>query len=135
MPLSSRRGSSIALVVRSESRAAVGARLSSRTTPPARTSRDSSADDTLDDTSRSEEYTSELQSLAYLVCRLLLEKKKRQPGSTRSHLKQRDLLPVSTRRLHCARQILRHTIIQLHLPALDHVLKQQARERLSSRAD
>src|SRR5205823_11816287 len=32
---------------------------------------------------RSEEHTSELQSLAYLVCRLLLEKKKsRQPSST-----------------------------------------------------
>src|SRR2546425_4005850 len=30
---------------------------------------------------RSEEHTSELQSLAYLVCRLLLEKKKRQPAS------------------------------------------------------
>src|SRR2546425_3316959 len=29
---------------------------------------------------RSEEHTSELQSLAYLVCRLLLEKKKRPPG-------------------------------------------------------
>src|SRR2546425_6666640 len=29
------------------------------------------------DLSRSEEHTSELQSLAYLVCRLLLEKKKR----------------------------------------------------------
>src|SRR5205823_14710356 len=28
-------------------------------------------------TSRSEEHTSELQSLAYIVCRLLLEKKKR----------------------------------------------------------
>src|SRR2546425_4161551 len=28
--------------------------------------------------SRSEEHTSELQSLAYLVCRLLLEKRKRQ---------------------------------------------------------
>src|SRR2546425_1943925 len=28
---------------------------------------------------RSEEHTSELQSLAYLVCRLLLEKKKAQP--------------------------------------------------------
>src|SRR2546425_7898065 len=33
---------------------------------------------------RSEEHTSELQSLAYLVCRLLLEKKKE------SHLKQID---------------------------------------------
>src|SRR2546425_2266209 len=30
-----------------------------------------------DGVSRSEEHTSELQSLAYLVCRLLLEKKKR----------------------------------------------------------
>src|SRR2546425_8226610 len=29
---------------------------------------------------RSEEHTSELQSLAYLVCRLLLEKKKREMG-------------------------------------------------------
>src|SRR2546423_11778674 len=29
---------------------------------------------------RSEEHTSELQSLAYLVCRLLLEKKKRNPN-------------------------------------------------------
>src|SRR2546423_8070394 len=29
---------------------------------------------------RSEEHTSELQSLAYLVCRLLLEKKTRAPG-------------------------------------------------------
>src|SRR2546425_6765620 len=30
-----------------------------------------------DDRDRSEEHTSELQSLAYLVCRLLLEKKKK----------------------------------------------------------
>src|SRR2546425_5380388 len=33
----------------------------------------------LDPGQRSEEHTSELQSLAYLVCRLLLEKKKREP--------------------------------------------------------
>src|SRR2546425_6054751 len=33
---------------------------------------------------RSEEHTSELQSLAYLVCRLLLEKKKKSKGSPRS---------------------------------------------------
>src|SRR6266404_8012191 len=32
--------------------------------------------------SRSEEHTSELQSLAYLVCRLLLEKKKKKQIST-----------------------------------------------------
>src|SRR2546425_8436310 len=31
---------------------------------------------------RSEEHTSELQSLAYLVCRLLLEKKKKNPEKT-----------------------------------------------------
>src|SRR5687767_15635646 len=32
---------------------------------------------------RSEEHTSELQSLAYLVCRLLLEKKKKNNNTTR----------------------------------------------------
>src|SRR5262245_62655995 len=38
---------------------------------------------------RSEEHTSELQSLRHLVCRLLLEKKKRrQPSATRSHSRQ-----------------------------------------------
>src|SRR5205823_12991046 len=36
---------------------------------------------------RSEEHTSELQSLAYLVCRLLLEKKKKKKHTT-SHLSQ-----------------------------------------------
>src|SRR2546425_7164365 len=36
-------------------------------------------------TSRSEEHTSELQSLAYLVCRLLLEKKKSTSGWRASH--------------------------------------------------
>src|SRR2546423_10123700 len=35
-------------------------------------------------TDRSEEHTSELQSLAYLVCRLLLEKKKKSSSDTRS---------------------------------------------------
>src|SRR2546425_8983386 len=34
------------------------------------------------DQERSEEHTSELQSLAYLVCRLLLEKKKKQEKHT-----------------------------------------------------
>src|SRR3989441_9787178 len=33
-------------------------------------------------TDRSEEHTSELQSLAYLVCRLLLEKKKKKKNTT-----------------------------------------------------
>src|SRR2546425_7638072 len=36
-------------------------------------------------TTRSEEHTSELQSLAYLVCRLLLEKKKNR--NTKQHLR------------------------------------------------
>src|SRR3712207_8305606 len=36
---------------------------------------------------RSEEHTSELQSRQYLVCRLLLEKKKKQIVSDRVHLK------------------------------------------------
>src|SRR2546425_4336465 len=35
-------------------------------------------------TKRSEEHTSELQSLAYLVCRLLLEKKKKPPERARA---------------------------------------------------
>src|SRR2546425_3587361 len=34
---------------------------------------------------RSEEHTSELQSLAYLVCRLLLEKKKKTFAKSRTH--------------------------------------------------
>src|SRR2546425_4826019 len=37
---------------------------------------------------RSEEHTSELQSLAYLVCRLLLEKKKKQKEHWTNHVKQ-----------------------------------------------
>src|SRR3712207_7900197 len=36
-------------------------------------------------TRRSEEHTSELQSRQYLVCRLLLEKKKDRQGSGRQH--------------------------------------------------
>src|SRR5687767_15562524 len=35
---------------------------------------------------RSEEHTSELQSLAYLVCRLLLEKKKKKKNQTISYI-------------------------------------------------
>src|SRR2546425_7193746 len=39
-------------------------------------------------TGRSEEHTSELQSLAYLVCRLLLEKKKKKQKHTYSRLQK-----------------------------------------------
>src|SRR2546425_3398887 len=50
---------------------------------------------------RSEEHTSELQSLAYLVCRLLLEKKKKKktrPPSLCTHSQYRgNLLPLDTR--------------------------------------
>src|SRR3989441_8847936 len=42
---------------------------------------------------RSEEHTSELQSLAYLVCRLLLEKKKK----NQSTVTLRDIFSVTTR--------------------------------------
>src|SRR2546425_4991391 len=48
-----------------------GSRASSRTPRPRRSRRSWTK------TNRSEEHTSELQSLAYLVCRLLLEKKKK----------------------------------------------------------
>src|SRR5205823_7014634 len=41
--------------------------------------------------SRSEEHTSELQSLAYLVCRLLLEKKKDSPGSASNRQVRRSI--------------------------------------------
>src|SRR2546425_1574492 len=49
---------------------------------------------------RSEEHTSELQSLAYLVCRLLLEKKKKR-GSTvrRAHSASRTPASAHTSRL------------------------------------
>src|SRR2546425_8040761 len=39
---------------------------------------------------RSEEHTSELQSLAYLVCRLLLEKKKKNPKN-KTHSRDKDV--------------------------------------------
>src|SRR6266404_8188309 len=44
-------------------------------------------------TTRSEEHTSELQSLAYLVCRLLLEKKKNQK-QRRPSPEQKDRVPT-----------------------------------------
>src|SRR3712207_8218752 len=43
----------------------------------------------LDALDRSEEHTSELQSRQYLVCRLLLEKKKKQHKDTHTHLNSR----------------------------------------------
>src|SRR3712207_6993565 len=46
---------------------------------PATGSGSGTSGDSCDGTSRSEEHTSELQSRQYLVCRLLLEKKKDNP--------------------------------------------------------
>src|SRR3712207_7233524 len=43
--------------------------------------------DPADGRPRSEEHTSELQSRQYLVCRLLLEKKKKQPKSSPLYIK------------------------------------------------
>src|SRR2546425_8875000 len=51
--------------------------------------------------SRSEEHTSELQSLAYLVCRLLLEKKKKKKNQDNKHEKTSlKIIPKSPIRMH-----------------------------------
>src|SRR5438270_9826802 len=52
-------------------------------------------------TSRSEEHTSELQSQSNLVCRLLLEKKKRHGSPSISHRKDLPLTYISTSQLEC----------------------------------
>src|SRR5205823_12985087 len=51
---------------------------------------------------RSEEHTSELQSLAYLVCRLLLEKKKKK--KTQNTITQYKLINNQTTTAICSRQ-------------------------------
>src|SRR3712207_8113908 len=48
---------------------------------------------------RSEEHTSELQSRQYLVCRLLLEKKKNNPRLETIHYRILIVLPLSARTL------------------------------------
>src|SRR2546425_6308809 len=53
---------------------------------PRRPSRSTPRSCTRPSAHRSEEHTSELQSLAYLVCRLLLEKKKKKVHSILRHL-------------------------------------------------
>src|SRR5687767_15735534 len=64
----------------------------------------------IDLAARSEEHTSELQSLAYLVCRLLLEKKKKkkkehkQPKSTQKTIIQRTHRRITYVPRHYARQ-------------------------------
>src|SRR2546425_3225114 len=48
---------------------------------------------------RSEEHTSELQSLAYLVCRLLLEKKKNNNNNQKDYIKKAESSLSSLRSL------------------------------------
>src|SRR5258708_24865459 len=50
-------------------------------------------------TTRSEEHTSELQSPDHLVCRLLLEKKKKTETTTIEHLSSRPLFKPSSQRV------------------------------------
>src|SRR5436853_3464901 len=52
---------------------------------------------------RSEEHTSELQSLRHLVCRLLLEKKKKKRKHTRQHIEQAERTNDSATLLHTHR--------------------------------
>src|SRR2546425_8697066 len=51
---------------------------------------------TLRGASRSEEHTSELQSLAYLVCRLLLEKKKQEQKTNNDKADHQQRKPTHT---------------------------------------
>src|SRR5437016_7422821 len=53
-------------------------------------------EETLRDSVRSEEHTSELQSLTNLVCRLLLEKKKKTQRNTWKHSANLNLTPISS---------------------------------------
>src|SRR2546430_13497485 len=52
---------------------------------------------------RSEEHTSELQSQSNLVCRLLLEKKKKDTKIIRAHITQRPIEPRLRCHLHAPR--------------------------------
>src|SRR3712207_7190564 len=62
---------------------------------PATTRRDRTVSDG-DPATRSEEHTSELQSRQYLVCRLLLEKKKKKINSPTPHRLIPTLSPLAT---------------------------------------
>src|SRR2546423_6270241 len=66
------------------------------TIPPVHLVRETGQSVLLTQEMRSEEHTSELQSLAYLVCRLLLEKKKINKITlrTRTHRYRRLLVPL-----------------------------------------
>src|SRR2546429_2733629 len=57
--------------------------------------REPGVDEPGDGRERSEEHTSELQSRLHLVCRLLLEKKKRKIGSLYTTTKRKILHPIT----------------------------------------
>src|SRR2546425_7840371 len=57
---------------------------------------------------RSEEHTSELQSLAYLVCRLLLEKKKRRSDQVKSRTDTEPCAEIPRHHKHHLHRYLRH---------------------------
>src|SRR2546425_8970938 len=61
---------------------------------------------------RSEEHTSELQSLAYLVCRLLLEKKKKYYIQHLNMYMNEEI--VTTKRLVIIEELHNYSIIRLH---------------------
>src|SRR2546430_10031298 len=83
---------------------------------------------------RSEEHTSELQSQSNLVCRLLLEKKKKHSHrcpSSRSgttHLLLRSILPFVPDRVHSGRIRTRQPLIPTHVinapPHVGHYISQ-----------
>src|SRR3989441_3190479 len=73
---------------------------------------------------RSEEHTSELQSLAYLVCRLLLEKKKKTRLSSPNETHTDGPLSRRPRRFPPLRQ---HAHVQLFLHHLPHTPQRPTR--------
>src|SRR5687768_18195833 len=75
------------------------ARSHGRKTPPAQYTHPPAIVFPVDRRSRSEEHTSELQSRLHLVCRLLLEKKKKQQSLPLPHLAVDPRVPLSARHL------------------------------------
>src|SRR2546430_6292208 len=64
---------------------------------------------------RSEEHTSELQSQSNLVCRLLLEKKKKLTAHPVPTVESSAAIPVSSRRVHLPVLILEHDFVSFPL--------------------
>src|SRR3989441_2640272 len=70
---------------------------------------------------RSEEHTSELQSLAYLVCRLLLEKKKNKPQHARRQESDADTLPHCWTRTGDGGPALALSVLEVSVPRAPHL--------------